>query len=485
MECKNNKCLLFVILFFTLTFSSLTYANDSRVIVFILDGAPRDLLYGMIENDSLPTLKKYFWDDGIHSKATITTFPSASAPAYQSFITGLFAGHSGIPYLQRYNRLEQKKIDYLGSAYKRVNDDLQNFYAVGNANNGPITIFEGLKGDYTVSIYSEISRGAMVIRPKHLFGPLSDVFLSHREENLDMRAMREVKKIFSGSEIPKFTLVGLYSTDVLQHKQGIASQDAKDALRQFDLAMDEFIKLIQRRGVFDSTYIVVTSDHGMHNIDHKISLKLDKKDVFISERGVASAHLYFLKNDDVKKATISSLRGNSNLSLIIEKGDGGSIEVYSKECHSTISKKDIGGHFYYGYEAHECDPLSYCNEPVIKKMCDGGFYDSRKWLETTFDKSYPDGVVQLGQIFDDGRAGDVFIVSDRSGFYRNKKATHGSLMKDDMVVPLLMRGPGIKHGEFGPVRTVDLYPMMLEWLELPINEMRDGVLDAKFTIRQK
>jgi hypothetical protein len=497
--------------------------KDVYAILFVLDGVPKEMLYSMINDGRLPVLKEYFWDEGVHADGAVTTFPSASAPAYQSFITGLFAGKSGIPYLQWYDRTRQKRVDYLGGAYKDVNNDLWNLRALVNPDidgEYPVTIFEKLSGQPTASVYSEVSRGARLKYPNSPFLALSDVFITHREEMLDIRAFRKVKKLFKQSpvKIPRFTLVGLYSADVLQHKNGAASKEAELVLEQFDREMGEFIGLLKDKDIFGKTYIVVTADHGMHNVSRKINIKpllenaglvlrtnnpkQKKADVFVSERGVASAHLYFKGgNAEVSSASrlldgkpsferlnkypvkdgkpvdvISVLRKSPDLSLVAVRNGFDRVEVYSMDCHGTIGKIDFAGKSYFGYKPENCDPLKYCDDKNVAKMCDGTLYNDGTWLEKTWNTNYPDGVVQLGQIFDDGRAGDVFVVAaDDAVFFRKKAATHGSLIKEDMLVPLLMRGPDLKTNTAGPARTVDLYPTMLSWFGLKKDDNHDGI----------
>ena len=492
---RIKRTVLFIAAFFSISSYAFALSKDVYVILFVLDGTPRDLLYGMIEDGSLPALKEYFWDDGAHAKAAITTFPSASAPAYQAFLTGLFAGHSGIPYLQWFDKGSQRKIDYMGLDYKRADKDLWNLHAIRDPAADwpeyPITIFEKLSDAPTASVYSEISRGAKKKYPGTPVAALFDVFITHREGQVDKHAMKQVQRLFNQKnleKVPRFTLVGLYSSDILQHKKGVGNKEARKALSSFDRSLDKFIGLLKKRGIFEKTYIAVASDHGMHNVSRKISLepflndaglKIKKRnprdkdyDVFISERGVASAHLYF-KNGPAAHASLISQ--NPDLSLVAARDGDNKVHVSSKDCKGVITKIDTGGRTYYGYEVNGCDPLHYCDEPLVASMCGGRLYNDREWFDKTWNEHYPDAIVQLGQIFDDGRSGDIFVVaSDDAVFFKKKKATHGSLIKEDMTAPFLVRGPDIAPGELNAMRSVDLYPLLLAWFGLSPEENHDG-----------
>jgi hypothetical protein len=172
---------------------------------------------------------------------------------------------------------------------------------------------------------------------------------------------------------------------------------------------------------------------------------------------------------------IELLRQDTDLSLIAARNGYSKVEVFSKDCHGTIRTVSVGGHVYYGYKVAGCDPLNYCDNPEVRPLCGGSFHDDRAWLSVTWDKHYPDAVVQLGQIFDDGRAGDMFIVAaDDAGFYKSKMATHGSIISEDMQVPVLIRGPGLKPGEAPPLRIVDIHSAMLSWFGLPRERNQDG-----------
>lgn len=530
-----KKVTFYILLGFAFIFPAIVSSaeiKDIYTIVFILDGTPKDLLYSEIENGNLKNIKDLFWDNGAHSISTMTTFPASSAPAYQSFITGLFAGHAGIPYLQWFDRISQKSVDYLGLDYLAVDDHLWSMRAMLDPNvigdDYPITIFDKLQGKnhLSASIYSEVSKGATIKNPINLFGALSDVFLTVQYENMDMRATKKLMKAFNKplDRIPRFSLIGLYGADVMQHKERAGSENSKLVLKQFDLFLGEFSSFLKEKGIFDKTYIVIAADHGMHDINVEIKLEelfkenglkvkktdlaREDADLFISERGVSSAHIYVkgdklppskgvnsdpsyhntgldgrptydkMTNYPVKDGKtvniIKLLSDEPNIDIVAARNGNNLVEVFSKDCHATIKKIFFGGEWYYGYQVHECDPLQYCDGKNDKQICNGNLYDDKTWLNETYNKTYPDGVVQFGQIFDDGRAGDIFLSSNKGGFFREKLATHGALIQADMNVPFMMRGPGIPKTEFGPVRTVDLYPTMLSWFGLEDDKNIDG-----------
>jgi hypothetical protein len=100
------------------------------------------------------------------------------------------------------------------------------------------------------------------------------------------------------------------------------------------------------------------------------------------------------------------------------------------------------------------------------------------WLEATWNGPYPDACVQLLDQFRAPRTGDLVVVA-REGFdFRRRfeipehKAGHGSLIQAHMQVPIWTSVPA----PAGVLRTVDLFPAMLDWLGEPVPAGIDGQL---------
>jgi hypothetical protein len=94
--------------------------------------------------------------------------------------------------------------------------------------------------------------------------------------------------------------------------------------------------------------------------------------------------------------------------------------------------------------------------------------DSETALTATAGSDYPDGLLQLAQIFRSARSGDV-IVSAAPGYDLREqyerpehRSSHGALHAAHMNVPLAISLPI----EDGPVRTADVFSMVLEHLQI-------------------
>lgn len=112
------------------------------------------------------------------------------------------------------------------------------------------------------------------------------------------------------------------------------------------------------------------------------------------------------------------------------------------------------------------DPLAYTSSLRETGLLDGGFHDGRAWLEATSGTERPDVVVQLAELFDSRRAGDLNIFAAEGwDFSPEGVGGHGGVTAAEMLVPMVIVGPGIKAGgEIELARTVDVAPTVVEML---------------------
>src|SRR3989338_3701054 len=457
--------------------------HDIYIIHFILDGANADFFHQLFADGKLPTVQKEIVEKGIKFTEAIASFPSVSGANYQSFVTGLFPGHAGIPHLERFDREKNKNIGYLTlSGYRRINDDLINMrsFETGGSLQPSTTIFELLSGHPTASIYSSFYRGASYVAPHFL--PMRAIwaaFVSKRTWYVDLLAMRKVFRQFRKQErkLPRYTLVGLIGTDLAGHANGARSKEVEKTLVHFDTQLERFIVLLKKRKLLDKTYIIISSDHGMHDTQKYFALKtrLEKEPfddlLFVGDRGVASSQIYFkqsLSSEKREKIIETILSYPETELMALRKGEHDAHVIDSSHREATIRCTVNAREKRCSYHAKKDDPLHYCSDATTKIFCDGKFYSLHEWRRAIAHPYFPDTVVQLGHLFASDRSGDIFVIAKPDfGFRKQKAATHGSLRRDDMHIPLLIKGPTISPGTRRFARGVDLYPLLLEWYGLP------------------
>ncbi|MBI4223578.1 MAG: alkaline phosphatase family protein [Deltaproteobacteria bacterium] len=468
--------------------------EDIYVIQFVLDGVHREVLTEEVRSGRLPNLKKYFLEEGAIFEKARTTFPTVSSPGYISFATGLSAGHSGVFFLEWFDRTQQKVVGYLTpNGHDRVNQDLLNRLALHNSEetelNSPLTLFEILHPAPTAALYTPFHRGAVYTHPKKF--PVRGLFsglVAKDGFNLNRLAMRELGKLFSKSEnkIPRYTLVGLYGTDFYGHSEGPHSEEVRLVLQQFDHLFAGFVETLRQKKIADKTYLIVTSDHGMHPTGKELELRdyLWKKGlrpsdkIYLTNRGVSSAFIYLAGSDgwedipDLHRLRhypakggpidlIGTLIKNEGVDWIAARDDFDRVRIYNAAGEGVIAQLTIGGQKFYSYLYKGEDPLGLAADPSLENLLDGKPYPAEVWLEKTVTP------IELSHLFTDPRAGDILVAADGAYSFRTAKAgTHGSLTDDDMRIPLWIAGPGIPTGRFGEARSVDLYPTVLGWFGL-------------------
>lgn len=527
---KHARIFIFILLFIgSGKLYAFTKINDVYVVVLVLDGLNYNTFERALHEGEIPNIRKYFIEEGMRFTSALSIFPSASNVSYMSIVSGLFPGHSGIVYLSWFDRINEKPVNYFSiGGQRRLDTDLVNRRLKMHPNvespPPPSAIFEWLDGYETAAIYAAYSAGALYRRPKNPVPPIWSVFGSAREEMLDKYAFRHLMHLFKRplQKIPRFSLVGLYSFDALGHHFGAGSQTLIYNLEQFDDMLGEFISLLKERGIFDKTYIVLLSDHGMHdtpnskfNLDgfaKKIGLVLYPNrdyNAHISSRGIASAHIYLKGNTGWKERptmeqmmdypagkgskinVIQKLLDAKEIRFVVARDGSDRVHVFSKNGHSVITYSAKDGRDGYRYDTIDGDPLEIGASPA-RAMIGSGFYHPDTWGRKTAGHIYPDAVVGLSQIFHDERSGDIFVIPEKEWvFFRGKEATHGSIYRDDMHVVLLIRGPSVTHGECGYARITDLYPEILGWFGIKVNpryaDSKEGGLcsDSSSTGRAK
>ena len=102
----------------------------------------------------------------------------------------------------------------------------------------------------------------------------------------------------------------------------------------------------------------------------------------------------------------------------------------------------------------------------------------REWLAHSWSAAMPDAAFQLLDQFRAPRTGDLLVVGREGYDFRERfeipehRSGHGSLIRAHMQTPLWSNR---RLGRI-PLRTIDLFPTMLDWLGEKIPEGIDGEL---------
>lgn len=466
-----------------------TQSLKKHCVLILVDGANNEVFSQLQERGDLPNISKYLIEPGCHKKAT-STFPSTTGPAFTPFVTGCYAGTCDIPGIRWFDRRvpPSKKLtikrfrDYYGWGSYALDYDLSK---------GVKTIFEYSKS--AINIMGMLNRGAGVMRDPAFF-KIPFLFYKAKKHD-DMEAVeRTAFRMFANSleKQPDFIFYYFPTIDKYSHEYHNSHNIVQSAYKRLDDYVGKIVNLLKENGMFDSTALILTSDHGHSNVDTHLDLDafLESKyrtlyapmklkewmdaEVVNMVSGNSMSNIYF-KNDDwpefsyfedlERKGIIGELIKKEAIDILAGRSVNGGVIVASKLGTAKIVENADGR---ISYSKIGNDPFGYADIPATTTQED--------LLQRTWNSPYPDGIVQTMQLFRSQRCGDV-VVSASPGFDLRDRfedpphnSTHGSLRQDHMFVPLCMNFKVEKEH----IRTVDVFPTILRTLGILPDHKLDG-----------
>ena len=470
-----------------------------RFVFIIIDGAPYAIFKGLLENGDLPNIKKYVVDPGSLNKA-VSVFPSTTGPAFIPFFMGLYPGTANIPGIRWLSkskfhtphRFKRPGVcSYMGLDGLRFEADLPSGFP---------TLFNFFSP--VSNIYNLLARGCPPAKNlTRWIKPFVYTYahFSHRWRFVNRIAIRQFHKAIEAGD--KFVMCLFPAVDTFSHLSDIQSPQVFQTYREIDTAIGNLVHTLQKANTLEETLILITSDHGMTNTHTHIDVPqhLDNGGwrclhyPKIWRQGTLSAsmvsgngmtHLYFKNNSEGKAwgertpfeklcqmGVVNALIELEGLGLVVGQSETGDIIVQSRGGHGKISchaqdtddknpqsaatTSKWADALRFSYQFTGTDPLGYGVH--YKNM------SSRDTLRETYDSPYPDGIVQLWQIFKSERTGDL-VLSAESGYDLRARyevpehhATHGALIAEHLHIPLATNYPIAEQC----IRSVDVFPTVL------------------------
>jgi len=497
--------------------------------VFILvDGARADIFYEMLSQGLLPNVEKHVAKRGQIVKNAVTVFPSTTGPAHAPFLTGAFPGPLNMPGIRWFDRRKNSYQDYGPLAWLQFERDYVSpeAFAMNNDMSSKIkTIFERLKDLTTAAIFEPITRGAKFVYPPlanvmaKVFGPLR-LFTWEHVDTLAARTFEIVYKCSAlikwmklPSEPPVFSAVYMPGVDEASHEHGPLSKNVRHAIQNVDKQIGHIAKTLIDLDLYDKTSIVISSDHGLRPTSLHFNLAkflgtvgldvrsfpvtflqgLGEFDATVAVSGNGMAHVYlaaegaeekafplqYIKHDWRRKPKLEDLenykirKGRVNIIDLVRHllpvqhvfvaENKTTFHVYSCDGHGVIKKKGRNEHSYDVTEGK--DPLGYASIVEDGKIAYGEWLDDREWISATCEAEFPDVPVQVSQIFESPRSGDL-IINSRMGWdlmpeSPPHRGSHGGLHAAEMKVPLLVANSSYEVKPDQPLRTPDVLDILL------------------------
>jgi hypothetical protein len=467
----------------------------------------------MLDAGELPNIQRHLAERGAMVESCAGTFPSTTGPAHLPLINGRMPGTNNCPGLRWIDRKQNLVRDYC---------TLETLFFDSDFPPEAYTLYEMLADQRTVCIFDIVSRGAAeAYRPslKTLWFSRSDSVESWR--GMDEEAVDVFERVYSEEPLPAFTFVWMPAVDHLSHLHGSRSPIVQEQIAFVDEQVGRMMRVLQDRGIYDKTLVVLTADHGLRDTERSIDIRdplagagfsvlrdLSGNDEFNTlmthnaVRGVSGngyAVLYFARKKKYRWATWMGwedkpgyeellafpLEGNGDVNLMrllrredavrfvfaleSQDPDYRAVRLLTRAGDARIEREEVTRRLKYSVLSGP-DPLGYSDRPASRALMDGGYHDKDVWFAATRDTDYPDAVYQVSQVFDAERCGDIVVSSTPGWDFMDQghRASHGGLERDELMVPLVMAGPGVREGVTIPqARTVDVYPIFLKFFGLP------------------
>lgn len=338
---------------------------------------------------------------GTHAKYINNTFITKTFPCHYSIATGLFEESHGIIANHMYDRDMDPPNFNMGTTETAWWDGGEPLWVTAQkANLCSATYFwpgsEAKIRGYRPNIYKKYNESIK-------FEPRVDTVVQWLSADTD------------------FAMLYFHEPDSTGHKYGPNSTEVKTMVEKMDTLLGYVVKKLDDAGLWSSVNVIVTSDHGMTEID------IPNKNIDLLNYVHASAILQ-----------APSLGPVANIMTAPEMIDA-VVQNLSNVEHLAVYRRENVPEFWH-------------------------YSNNRRILD-------------IVAVADEGWT----IVKNLSATYQNGKGTHGYDNRLPSMKPIFYaRGPNIKPGvEVPPFNSVDIYPLVCELLGIPAAPNNGSLLNTK------
>ncbi|HSD62818.1 MAG TPA: ectonucleotide pyrophosphatase/phosphodiesterase [Ignavibacteriaceae bacterium] len=393
------RIFLFVLIFYVV---GLFAQSNPYVILISFDGFRWDY----VDRGITPNFE-YIKEHGVSAKSLRPCFPSKTFPNHLSIITGLYPAHHGI--------ISNGFWDYFTNTR----------YYMGDSNE--VKNAKWYRGE---AFWETAERQG--IKTASYFWPGSEVTLSYRHPTYYYKYehLKPYRERVDGvirwlnlpyNERPHFITSYFDATDTYGHRYGPDSPETNSAIEQLDSSLGYYFERLKEINLFDSTDIIVVSDHGMTNVS---------QDKIINIENILEGYKY--------------KRNDNGSIMMIEPDKGQDNEIYSrlkeKENHYKVYKREEIPEYFH-----------FSDNPLISRILiiadEGWSLESNKSIE---------GMKKYSAKGDHGY--DNFLMDMNGIFYAF--------------------GPAFKNNyRVGTLDNIDIYPLLCKIFNIMPNPLIDGKLE--------
>jgi len=490
---------------------------ERAAVVFFVDGLGRRSFDAALAQGRLPHIARHLVNRGVVVDRAVTCVPSITYAVSVSLLTGCGPGRHGIV---SNKHLDPETGRFRNYCYIKTYQQVDLDYLTTP------TIYERLPDRVTVSIQAAMRRGCTHTIDNWATSGINWFF--ENKLGVDCLVAQAFELIGRRSpgwgQWPDLIWAYFPATDAVGHQYGPESPQYAAALANADRQIGRIADALQAVGLYDRTVLCLVSDHGMvsirpdglFDIAEHVQAAVGRGRVWHDHPTRRADQPRLLAEYDLAVA-VSAGRWAAVYPLAAERGvqDASAacsaalleVEQRAVEDGVVIPPREALPDWAATALTHPAVELLACSfrpgvvhlfrrdgyafirrtrdlveRHAILQPVSGGVFDPaelpdlppnvgrsdrRPWMEATSGGRYPSLVPQIVALFDTPRAGRfVFFAAEGYRFAAEDPAGgHGSILAEDMLVPMVFAGPGVPTEakiRFGSV--TDVAPTLLRLL---------------------
>jgi hypothetical protein len=475
------------------------------VVILLVDGLAAGTVERGCREGWLPNIKARFREQGLRVEHATACVPTITYAAITTLMTGVGPGRHQITGNAWFDPLKSMFREYrLIRTYDWVDQD----------HDFPL-IYELIQPAASAVIQTVHRRGATRIYDNWAVSGVMWYFKDYTA--VDKLTASTVDRVARWAnrrgEWPTLLTCYFPGLDSIGHRFGISSERFRAAAEHVDHQIGRICDWLERQGLLETTYVVLVADHGMVDVRPEGHVDLARLlverwgrnlareerqdgprrereayfarfDTVIADRGRA-AFIHFRGADGwrrpptpgaVEQILCSPTCGEPlwdipGVDLLAYKADGEKVALRSRRGRAYIRRTGVGRRSQYAYVPDPDDVLGYLHDDDVREFVAAGAHPSRAWLQPTGGQEYPDLVPRLFELMQTRRAGQVAVFAEPGYSFVRERGGHGGVCKEEMLIPLMIAGPGVVPGStIDAARAEDLVPTLLDLLNVEVDE---------------
>ena len=465
-------------------------SDGARLLLVVADGVRPDVLEEEIAAGRAPTIAALQARGGSY---TITSsFPSVTGPAYVPFMMGRNPGDVGMPGLRWFDRTRTLR---WAPAAARSYAGIDIWHADRDVSRDAPTLLELARP--SLAGMSMLGRGASLGNVGRSAMWCIRAAIPHfRGDTLGWRRVEQAATnaflARFARERPRVSVLAITSPDKFSHAFGSRSESVRAAIADIDSAIARARHLAHEGGWLDTLRVWLVGDHGHAPVErhedlhgwleaegHLVlchpQLTVRNADIALMVGGNAMAHLYLDPSQRTRGSWgVHAPRWTTLHDALVARESVDLVAVSLGPDRVRVSHADRGSAELSRRDAR----LSYvadAGDPLGLGGTLRGLDACAAWMASS-TTSYPDALVQLVSLLGSSRSGDIVLSAADGWDFRARfepvdhVSTHGALLRDHMLVPLVLDGPAARL----PMRTTDVVPSALSALGIETDAAFDG-----------